>query len=108
MMTNRDRLRLLRSLLDAGDKLDADAKPLEAGWLKLRACMQAGVPQGAVDVAHYYFMCGALHLFEQITDNDVAAMDLDDFDERMCGLRDELEVFIRSTMLQHAPTRGSA
>jgi len=102
MTPNRDLLLSLSGLLDK------EGKPIEAGWLKVRSRMPAGAAQKEVAEARLIFMCGALHLFNCICDADDGNTDQEQFDDRMCKLRDELDDFVRGALFQLAPTRGNA
>jgi hypothetical protein len=101
-MSNRDLLLSLSKLLDE------QGKPVEAGWIKVRACLREPTSAEQAGLARFYFMSGALHLFRHICDLDDQARDGEQFNDRMCRVRDELQDFARSVLAHDAVTKDNA
>jgi hypothetical protein len=102
MSSNRD------LLLSLSELLDEQGKPVEAGWIKVRACLREPSAEQAA-LARFYFMSGALHLFRHICDLDDQSRDGEQFNDRMCRVRDELQDFARSVLAHDSVvTKGNA
>jgi len=96
-------------LLRLSQQLEAEKKPTEAGWIKLRAItFRDDTPQAIVDGARFYFFAGALHMFEHIVYADGGSDNEDEFAARMEVIRHEMLNFLAEVEARSAVTKGNA
>jgi hypothetical protein len=96
-------------LLRLSQHLKSEHKPIEAGWIKIRArLIPDDTPQDAADTMRFFFFAGALHVFEHITDIEGLILSEEEYHQRLNVIKAELADFLERTIALHLPTKGNA
>lgn len=92
------------------DKLVADGKLIEAGWIGLRMMsVPPDAPPIQIEEMRNAFFAGAQHLFSSImTTLDPSAEPTEGDMEKLSKIDDELQRFIADYMKRNLKTEGSA